>query len=101
MTSNFECIDIATAKQWIEQGALVVDIRDGQSFQQGHIQDAIHLTNDNVEQFLVQIDPQQALIVCCYHGLSSQSAAQFLCDKGYSQVASLNGGYQHWSEQHA
>jgi thiosulfate sulfurtransferase len=36
------------------------------------------------------------VVVCCYHGNSSQSAAQFLVEQGFTEVYSLNGGFEQW-----
>jgi thiosulfate sulfurtransferase len=36
------------------------------------------------------------LIVSCYHGNSSQSAAAYLCSQGFTEVYSLDGGFEVW-----
>ena len=36
------------------------------------------------------------LIVACYHGNSSQSAAAYLAHQGFSEVYSLDGGFELW-----
>ena len=43
-----------------------------------------------------QTDFETPVIVCCYHGISSQQAAQFLIHQGYDEVYSLDGGYEAW-----
>ncbi|SFC14695.1 thiosulfate sulfurtransferase [Marinospirillum celere] len=94
---NFQTIQAAEASELLKQNlAAVVDIRDPQSYQQGHIKGAVHLDNDNVRAFIDQQDKQKPLIVCCYHGNSSKSAAQFLVEQGFSEVYSLDGGYELW-----
>jgi len=76
--------------------AVVVDIRDAGSFSTGAIKGSQPLTNDNVQTFVEQTDKQLPVVVCCYHGNSSQSAAQFLVEQGFSDVYSLQGGYELW-----
>jgi thiosulfate sulfurtransferase len=34
--------------------------------------------------------------VCCYHGNSSQGAAQYFAEQGFTQAYSLDGGYEMW-----
>jgi thiosulfate sulfurtransferase len=34
--------------------------------------------------------------VVCYHGNSSQSAAAYLVSQGFSEVYSLDGGFELW-----
>ncbi|MDF2179266.1 thiosulfate sulfurtransferase GlpE [Aliiglaciecola sp. CAU 1673] len=94
---NFKHINAAEAKERLESGsAVVADIRDGQSFLNGHIAGSVHLTNDNLSQFMQDTPQDKAVIVCCYHGISSQQAAQFLVQQGYQQVYSLDGGFEGW-----
>lgn len=93
---SFTCISTHEAQALIEQGAKVADIRDQQSYLAGHMPGAIHLHNDNLHDFLHSADMDQPLLVCCYHGISSQSAAQFLAHQGFDAVYSVNGGYEAW-----
>ncbi|MDA9050683.1 rhodanese-like domain-containing protein, partial [Pseudomonadales bacterium] len=39
------------------------------------------------------------IVVCCYHGISSQSVANWLAEQGFDNVYSLIGGYAAWSAQ--
>lgn len=78
----------------------IADIRDAASFESGHIEGAINLSNENLASFIAQADMDLPLIVICYHGISSQSAAQYLVEQGFDQVYSLDGGYQAWREAH-
>lgn len=79
----------------------IADIRDAASFESGHVADSINLSNENLASFIAQADMDLPLIVICYHGISSQSAAQYLVEQGFDQVYSLDGGYQAWQEAHA
>jgi len=80
---------------------VVVDIRDANSFASGHIPGAIHLTNDNIVDFMRDADLDAPTIVCCYHGVSSQPAAEYLISQDFSDVYSLDGGFVHWQSQYA
>ncbi len=96
---SFQCIDQPAAVSLIEEHqAVVVDIRDPDSFASGHIQNAIHLDNQTVASFLETADKSVPVIVCCYHGNSSQGAADFLHQQGFSQSYSLNGGFTAWQQ---
>lgn len=97
--SEYRCINIIEACDLIDQGAQVVDIRDETSFNELHIRDATNLSNHNLPEYLAQADFDQPLIVCCYHGISSQSAAAYLAHQGFEQVCSLDGGFEAWRAQ--
>lgn len=93
-----ECqqLDIEQARLQVESGTAVVDIRDPESFSSGRIKGAIHLDNQSLQQFIDSADLDAPLIVCCFHGISSISAAQFLIERGFDQVYSLAGGFEAW-----
>ncbi|HSX70328.1 MAG TPA: thiosulfate sulfurtransferase GlpE, partial [Pseudomonas sp.] len=59
-----------------------------------------HLDNHSLPDFIAQADFDQPLIVACYHGNSSQSAAAYLAHQGFSEVYSLNGGFELWHSQY-
>lgn len=94
-------ISVAQAADMLAGGDVtVVDIRERQSFLQGHIPGAQLLGNDTLREFLASTDRQRPVIVCCYHGSSSVSAAMFLADEGFTDVCSLDGGYEAWRFNH-
>lgn len=78
----------------------IVDIRDERSYASGHISGARHLDNTTLPAFLDAADPATPLIVCCYHGNMSQSAAAFFVERGFQDVYSLDGGFSAWSMQY-
>lgn len=82
------------------QNIVVVDIRDAAAFQSGHIPKAIHLTNESMADFLREADFDMPVVVCCYHGISSQQAAEFLISQDFTDVYSLDGGFVQWQAQY-
>ena len=91
---NVEQLKALKAKQPLQ----VVDIRDPQSFAANHIDDSLHLTNDNITDFIRDADLDLPTIVVCYHGISSVSAAEYLISQGFEDVYSLDGGFQAWQQ---
>ncbi len=94
--SEFKRIPPEQAQALRESGAVVVDIRDPQSFAMGHISGSRHLDNHSLHDFITAADLDAPLIVSCYHGNSSQSAAAYLVSQGFSEVYSLDGGFELW-----
>lgn len=93
----FEHINPAQLKELIEKNSVtVVDIRDLNSYQMGHITNAQMLTNENVADFVAKTSKEENVVVCCYHGNSSQGAAQYLAEQGLKNVFSLDGGFEMW-----
>ncbi len=94
---HFECINVEEAHQKMHQGtAVLVDIRDPQSFAMGHTPGAFHLTNDTLGAFMRDNDFETPVMVMCYHGNSSKGAAQYLLQQGYDAVYSVDGGFDAW-----
>ncbi|MCG7491451.1 thiosulfate sulfurtransferase GlpE [Vibrio sp. Of14-4] len=94
---QFQHIDVLSAQALVEKGnARLVDIRDPQSFAVAHPPKAYHLTNETMVQFIDEVEFEQAILVMCYHGISSQGAAQYLINQGYEQVYSVDGGFEAW-----
>ena len=90
-------IDVQKVKKITENGsATIVDIRDSASFQSAHIPNAIHLTDDTVQEFISNTDKKKPLVVYCYHGISSQGAAAYFSEKGFQEVSSMTGGFESW-----
>ncbi|MCE2572391.1 thiosulfate sulfurtransferase GlpE [Motilimonas eburnea] len=94
---QFGHISVPETAEKIKQGKVVIaDIRDPESFKAGHIEGAFHLTNERLGAFIEQVDFETPVIVVCYHGNSSQGAAQFLLNQGYDEVYSMDGGMDIW-----
>ena len=80
----------------VEDGLQLVDIRDEQSFVNGHISSALHLDNSGVQAFIENADLDKPLVVYCYHGNMSQSAAAYFVEQGFEEAYSMDGGYSDW-----
>ena len=97
---QFAHISAQDAHQKLEAGeARLVDIRDPQSFETAHAVGAFHLTNGSLVRVMNEVDFDTPVIVMCYHGNSSQGAAQYLLQQGYDAVYSLDGGFEAWRRE--
>lgn len=81
-----------------DEKTLFVDVRDPASHEQARIPGAVPLTQATLDRFLATTDVEQPLVVYCYHGHSSQSACDFLTEKGFTRVVSLDGGFEYWRQ---
>ncbi len=95
----FERISIDQAKALIAaEPCTLVDIRDAQSYAEAHVPDAIHLDGNSVEEFVANTNREQPLLIYCYHGNSSQSAAQYFAGQEFKRVFSVDGGFEAWRQ---
>ena len=75
----------------------LLDIRDEESFSQGHIPNAINLSNNNIDEVINNSDREHNILIYCYKGISSQNVAQHFCNLGYKNIFSLEGGFTEFS----
>ena len=93
----FTCISVAAAKKMMDdRAAQVVDIRDPNAYAGAHVPGAVSVNNSNVGQFVADADHDKPLLVFCYHGHSSQGAAEFFAGQGFAEVYSVDGGFEEW-----
>lgn len=93
----FQRISAKELKEKIDNDSvIIVDIRDANSYFSGHISNASPLDNNNVADLVNNTEKTQEIAVCCYHGNSSQGAAQYLAEQGFAHVYSLDGGFEVW-----
>lgn len=98
--TSWQHLTIEECKTLLENGPVqVVDIRDEAAYQAGHIPEALPLNDATLPQFLSMAGKHTPLVVCCYHGHSSQNVADFLAQQGFTDVYSLDGGYAAWAAQ--
>ena len=94
--SAYKQISIKDTKEMIATDIYLLDIRDQESFERSHIPNAVHLSNESIDNFLIDADKTKTTIIYCYKGISSLSAAQHFCELGFSDVYSMHGGYEEW-----
>lgn len=85
-----------TVEKIKDKSVAIADIRDPQSFAAGHMPTAKNVNNQNITDFIREADLDAPLIVVCYHGHSSQPAAQYFVNQGFDEVYSMDGGFEVW-----
>ena len=78
--------------------AVIIDVRDWDEWDEGHIPGATHLSRGTIELDIEEKVPDtNAMIVChCGGGGRSALAAESLQKMGYKNVRSMAGGFKAW-----
>src|SRR6476469_8773128 len=78
--------------------AVIIDVRDKDEYDEGHIPNAIHLSRGLLELDIEEkvSDPNAMIITHCGGGGRSALAAQSLQKMGYKNVRSMAGGLKAW-----
>src|SRR2546423_3791866 len=94
-------VDTATADELRSRpGAVVLDVREPDEYEQGAIRGAIHIPRGQLESNIEGRVPDRStpLIVHCAGGTRSAFAAKTLHELGYSDVVSVAGGFNKWKD---
>lgn len=88
----------ATAVEQQANGAVLIDVRESDDFANSHATGAIHLSKGVLELKIEETVPDTSAPIICYCGGGSRSAlaADALQKMGYTNVASMAGGFKAW-----
>ena len=92
-------ISAADVKAMIARGdkAVYLDVREPNEWNLGHLPKAVHLPRGNLESKVEALVPRDAtVIVYCARANRSALAADTMQVMGYTNVASLAGGWADW-----
>lgn len=95
-------IDTAAAAARIEAGgAIVLDVREPEEYEQGALPNALHIARGHLEAQIESnvIDKSTPLVVYCAGGVRSAFAAKTLQELGYTDVYSVVGGFGKWKDE--
>ncbi len=82
--------DAQEAREYIEQGSAVIDVRTKAEFEAGHLKGSINIPLDQIASRVDEIKKmKQPIVTCCRSGARSGSAARILNNKG---IKAMNGG---------
>lgn len=78
--------------------ATIVDVREASEWDQGHLPGATHVSKSYIEGAIEAEAPDRhaPVILYCAGGVRSLFAAQTLTEMGYTNVASMSGGFHAW-----
>jgi molybdopterin/thiamine biosynthesis adenylyltransferase/rhodanese-related sulfurtransferase len=81
-----------------EDSAVLVDVRERDEWDEGHIPGAVHVPRGNLESRIENAVPDKSrqVVVYCASGNRSAFAAKTLEELGYEHVVSLAGGFTDW-----
>ena len=81
-----------------ENGCILLDVREADEWEQGHLDHATFLPRGFLEMRAAKLltEKDRPIVVYCAAGVRSAFAAKTLQDMGYSDVSSMAGGFNQW-----
>ena len=91
-------VDVAeTARVWADRSAQLVDVREPDEWEDGHIPGSIHIPLGELGRRSDELIREIPVVVLCRSGVRSLTGADELLARGFADVASLNGGILAWA----
>ena len=90
-----DAVTVREAQRALEEGAVLVDVRETDEWIAGHVADAIHIPLDEVRDHLADLPADRMILVVCRSGRRSASAATLLKGRGLRAV-NMSGGMIAW-----
>ena len=82
-------------------GAVVLDVREPDEYEQGAIPGAVHIPRGTLEGSIENRIPDKSapVVIHCASGVRSAFAAKTLTELGYTDVVSMAGGFNKWKDE--
>ena len=93
--------DPAGAEALLAEGHLLLDVREPDEYEQGAIPGSMHIPRGTLESGIEGrlADRSQPIVVMCAGGVRSAFAADTLAQLGYTDVVSMDGGFNRWKDE--
>lgn len=86
--------------QWIEQGAMIVDVRTPPEFADGHLPQAVNYPLSALNIHFADIAKDTQIVLYCRSGNRSGKAYQYLKAKGFTNLHNAGGLAEMLESQH-
>ena len=89
------------AEKLLSDGWQLLDVREPDEFSQGAVPNSIHIARGNLESSIEGKIPDKAtkIVTMCAGGARSAFAAHTLSSLDYTQIASMEGGFNRWKDE--
>ncbi|WP_026897431.1 rhodanese-like domain-containing protein [Daejeonella oryzae] len=97
---NIAEISVSETLEKLKEGTNLIDVREDNEWDKGHIKGAVHLGRGIIERDIIDQFPDKnaELILYCGGGFRSALSAENLQKMGYQNVFSMAGGWRAWQD---
>ncbi len=92
-------VDVQEAYTLREQGAFILDVRQPEEWEAGHIPGATLIPLGELDSRLDELPEDEDIVVVCRSGNRSATGRDILLDAGFLDVTSMGGGMNEWANQ--
>lgn len=84
---NFPVLSATAARDMLQSGALLIDVRPTADFRHSHLPGSISVPFSQLPQQISRLAaPNRVILLYCTHGITSHSAALVLARLGYTRL---------------
>ena len=94
--NEIDDVDVASALTLINDGAILLDVREDEEWEAGHAPMARHVALSSIPDVVGDLPRDRVVICVCRSGARSARAGRFLLEQGL-RVVNLEGGMTAWS----
>ncbi|MEB2271702.1 sulfurtransferase TusA family protein [Bacillus safensis] len=80
-----------------DQSLFILDVRELDEYEAGHIPGAVHIPLGEVEHRAEELTRESVIYLICHSGRRSELAAQKLKEKGFQQLINVVPGMNSWT----
>ena len=88
--STYETVDVARARELLDGGAVLVDVRTAQEYRAGHAPAARHIPLDAIGTRQRELSKDRPVVTVCRSGARSANAARTLATKSGSVISTFS-----------
>jgi sulfur-carrier protein adenylyltransferase/sulfurtransferase len=94
-------VNPAEAERLVGDGALLLDVREPDEYEQGAVPGSVHIPRGHLESQIENRVPEHGrpIVIMCAGGTRSAFAAKTLTELGYDDVVSMDGGFNKWKDE--
>ena len=94
-------VETAGGEQLLAEGWTLLDVREPDEYEQGAIAGSVHIPRGQLESSIENrvADRSTPLVAMCAGGVRSAFAAVTLQQMGYTDVVSMDGGFNKWKDE--
>ena len=94
-------VDTAGGERLLGEGWTLLDVREPDEYEQGAIAGSVHIPRGQLESSIENriADRSTPLVAMCAGGVRSAFAAVTLEQMGYTDVVSMDGGFNKWKDE--
>ena len=92
-------LELNTLLKTDDKPIYLLDVREQHEFDFCHIENSYLMPMQTVPSKMAELPKDKTIVVICHHGMRSQQVANFLIQKGFNNIANLDGGVAAWANQ--